>query len=109
MKRAVVFLLAVVLFSALLLTGCGSNDTNAHPLVGAWLRDGSSITLIFNANGTLTLDSPVATHEFVWTVDSGTVFIEDRGAIDELEFQIHGDILIMTNASGIVRSYTRVE
>ena len=131
MKRAIVLLLAVVLVSAFLLTGCSGNSDNANPLVGTWsqdgLRDTMRVMLTFNANGTGELDVVsffylnadgtierdgvnLNTLEFVWTVDSGTLSVDTNGVVEELEFSIDGDTLTtISSASGRETVYSRVE
>ncbi|MCL2842224.1 MAG: hypothetical protein FWE28_01990 [Oscillospiraceae bacterium] len=77
-------------------------------LVGTWSRDGAPDTLlIFNEDGTGELDIGIATLEFTWTAESGTLLLIGDGVRDESGFFIDGDTLIRTNASGEETRYTR--
>jgi len=78
-------------------------------LVGTWSRDDDPNTFfIFNENGTGELDIGIASLQFTWTAEAGTLLLVGDGVRDEMGFFIDGDTLTTTNASGEESRYTRV-
>ena len=101
MNRKFIFVLGILLFLGFVSVNCSAqSSTNDQRIVGTWistLDDGSSATLVFNANGSGTLTNLTGVRNFTYgiSISGEIIFVGEFNKNSKYYFSPDGRTLIM--------------